>query len=64
MYAYDGTTTTNAPTGMTVQMAEVGDSAWTQAHGSGNALAIGDSTTPATSHNFYVAVSASPATVG
>lgn len=64
MYAYDGTTTTNAPTGMTVQMAEVGDSAWTQAHGSGNALAIDDSTTPATSHNFYIAVSASPTTVG
>lgn len=64
MYAYDGTTTTNAPSGMTVQMAEVGDSAWTQAHGSGSALSIADSSTPATSHDFYVAVSASPTSVG
>jgi hypothetical protein len=64
MYAYDGSTTTNAPTDMTVQMAESGDSAWTQAHGSGNALAIDDSDTPATSHSFFVSVSASPSTVG
>jgi hypothetical protein len=64
MYAYDGSTTTNAPTDMAVQMAEQGDSAWTQAHGSGSALSITDSSTPATSHDFYVAVSASPSTVG
>ena len=64
MYAYDGSTTTNAPANMTVQMAESGDSAWTQAHGSGSALAIDDSSTPATSHDFYVLVSASPTTVG
>jgi hypothetical protein len=64
MYAYDGTTTTNAPSGMTVQMAEQGDAAWTEAHGSGSALSISDSDTPATSHDFYVAISASPSSVG
>lgn len=64
MYAYDGTTTTNAPSGMIVQLAEQGDSAWTQAHGSGSALSISDSSTPATSHAFYVAISASPTSVG
>jgi hypothetical protein len=64
MYAYDGTTTTNAPSGMTVQMAEQGDAAWTQAHGSGSALSISDSDTPATDHDFYVAISASPTSVG
>ena len=64
MYAYDGTTPANAPTGTTVQLAEQGDSAWTQAHGSASALAIDDSTTPATSHDFYVAISASPSSVG
>ena len=64
MYAYDGTTPANAPTGTTVQLAESGDSAWTQAHGSASALTITDSTTPATSHDFYVLVSASPTAVG
>jgi hypothetical protein len=64
MYAYDGTTPANAPTDTNVYMAEGGDAAWTQAHGSGSALAIDDSSTPATSHDFYVAVSASPTAVG
>jgi len=64
MYAYDGTTTTNAPSGMNVYLAEQGDSSWTQAHGSGNALELGDHSTAATSHDFYVAISASPTSVG
>lgn len=64
MYAYDGTTTTNAPSGMTVQLAEQGDTTWVQAHGSASALTLGDHTTPATSHDFYVAISASPSSVG
>lgn len=63
-YAYDGTTTTNAPTGMTVQAFEQGDSAWTQIHGSGSALSVTDSSTPATDHYFYIALSASPSSVG
>jgi len=64
MYAYDGTTTTNAPTGMDVYLAESGDAAWTNADGSAAALTIADSDTPATDHYFYVALSASPSSVG
>ena len=64
MYAYDGTTTTNAPSGMNVYLAEQGDSSWTQAHGSGNALTLDNHSTAATSHDFYVAISASPTSVG
>lgn len=63
-YAYDGTTTTNAPVGMTVQAFEYGDSAWTNAEGSGSALSLGDSSTPATDHHFYIAVSVSPESIG
>lgn len=64
MYAYDGTTTTNAPTGTDVYLAEQGDAAWTNADGSAAALTITDSSTPATSHDFYIAISVSPSTVG
>jgi hypothetical protein len=64
MYAYDGSTTTDAPVGMDVYLAELGDAAWTEAHGSGSALAIDDSDTPAEDHDFYVSVSASPSSVG
>ena len=64
MYAYDGTTTTDAPVGMDVYLAEQGDAAWTNADGSAAALTISDSDTPATDHYFYVAVSASPSSVG
>lgn len=64
MYAYDGTTTTTAPVGMDVYLAEQGDAAWTNADGSAAALTISDSDTPATSHAFYIAISASPSSVG
>jgi hypothetical protein len=57
-------TTTNAPTGVTFYALESGDAAWTNARVSRSALSIADSTTPATSHDFYVAVSASPESVG
>jgi hypothetical protein len=62
-YAYDGTTPATAPTGVTFYAAEVGDSAWTNAEGSGSALAIDDDTT-GTSHDYFIAVSASPESVG
>ena len=64
MYAYDGTTPATAPTNLDVYLAEQGDSAWVNADGSGAALTLGDSTTPATAHNFYVAMSVSPSAVG
>lgn len=63
-YAYDGTTTTNAPVGMTVQAAEIGDSSWTNAEGSASAVALADHTTGATSHDFFIAISAKPDSVG
>jgi hypothetical protein len=52
------------PVGMTVQLAESGDAAWTETTGDDGVLTITDSDTPATSHDFYVAVSASPTSVG
>jgi len=64
MYAYDGTTPATGPVGVVVYMAESGDAAWTEVDGSGTALSITDSDTPATDHYFYVAVSASPESVG
>lgn len=64
MYAYDGTTPATAPVGVDVRLAEVGDTNFTEAEGSGNALELNDQTTPATSHDFYVAASVSPATAG
>lgn len=62
-YAYDGTTTTAAPTNVTFYACEQGNTAWTQAHGSGSALAIADDTA-ATSHDYFIACSASPTAVG
>jgi hypothetical protein len=62
-YAYDGTTTTAVPTGVTFQAAEVGDTAWTNAEGSAAAVSITDDET-GTSHDYYLLVSASPESVG
>lgn len=62
-YAYDGTTTTDGPTGVTFYALEQGDAAWTNAEGSGSALSVSDSES-STSHDFYIAVSASPDSVG
>ena len=63
-YAYDGTTPATAPTGVDFRAAEVGDTNWTEAEGSGSALALDDQLTPATSHDFYIAASMSPTSVG
>lgn len=62
-YAYDGTTPATAPTGVTFVAAELGDTNWTAAEGSGSALTISDSSA-ATSHDFYINVSVSPDSVG
>lgn len=62
-WAYDGSTDTAVPTNVTFQCAEQGDTAWTNAEGSGSAMALEDSAS-ATSHDFYLAVSASPEAVG
>lgn len=63
-YSYNGTTTTVAPTDVTFQAAEQGNSTWTNAEGSASAVQLADNTTPATDHDFYLLVSASPDSVG
>ena len=62
-YAYDGTTTTAVPTGVTFQAAEQGDTNWTNAEGSAAAVSITDDTT-GTSHDYFILASASPESVG
>lgn len=62
-YAYDGTTPATAPSNVDVRAAEVGDANFTQAEGSGSPVTITDDTA-ATSHDYYIAVSVSPTTVG
>lgn len=62
-YAYDGSTTTAVPTGVDFQCAESGDTNFTNAEGSGSALSLTDQST-AMSHDFYIACSASPESVG
>jgi hypothetical protein len=63
-YTYNGTTPATAAVGVDVQAAELGDTNWTEAEGSGAALALDDNSTPATSHDFYINLSMSPATAG
>lgn len=62
-YAYDGSTTTDVPTGVTFYAAESGDTNWTNAEGSAAALGLTDQSA-STSHDFFIAVSASPESVG
>lgn len=62
IYAYN-TSDATPPTEVDFRIAELGDTNWTEAEGSGAALAVGDSAS-ATSHDFYFLVSVSPTTVG
>ena len=62
-YAYDGVTTTDVPTGVTFQAAEQGAANWVNAEGSAAAVTLADSAA-ATSHDYFIAVSASPESVG
>jgi len=62
-YAYDGTTTTSAPTGVTFQAFEQSDTTWTAASGSAAAVSITDDTA-STSHDYYFGISATPTSVG
>lgn len=63
LYAYDGSTPADPPTGVTFVAAESGDANFTAAEGSGSALSVGDSGS-AESHDFYFLISASPDSVG
>jgi hypothetical protein len=63
LYAYDGSVTTNGPTGVTFVAAESGDANFTAAEGSASALGVTDSGS-STSHDFFFLISASPDSVG
>lgn len=62
-YAYSGGAYTTPPTDVTFQALEQGDSSWSNAEGSASALAL-DNQSAGTSHNFYIAMSASPESTG
>lgn len=63
-YAYDGSSDINPMANVTFQAAEGAHSTtWSAANGSASALALVDQS-PATSHDFYVATSIAPLTVG
>lgn len=64
-YAYDGSDTANGPSDVTFYAAEgdVSDD-WVNAEGSGDALSLEDKTSASDSHDFYIAVTASPDSVG
>jgi hypothetical protein len=62
-FAYDGTTPATGPTGVDFRCAESGDINFTEAEGSGSKLSLDDSAS-STSHDFYIACSASPTSVG
>lgn len=62
-YGYDGSTPATAPVGVDVRAAEVGDTNFTEAEGSGTPVTITDDTA-ATSHDYFLVVSCSPTSVG
>ena len=64
LYAYNGVTPATAPVGLDVRLAEVGDANWTEAEGSGSPLTLNDKDTPGTSHDYHIAASVSPTSVG
>lgn len=62
-YAHQ-TATTDAPTSVSFWACEAGDGSWTGAEGSGSSLSLDDQATSTTDHDFYVAVSAAPNSIG
>jgi hypothetical protein len=62
-YADDGSTPANKPVNVSFHAAEVTDTLFTQATGSANGLTLSDQGA-ATSHDFYILLSASPDAVG
>ena len=62
-YSYDGTTPANPLDGISVKAAEVGDANFTDAEGSGSALALNDQGAD-TEHDFYIVISKGPTSVG
>ena len=67
---FDKVSIDSAPSGVDVFSAEViagasfGDTGWTQIQGSGVVMSLDDHAVAATTHNFWVALSSSPTSVG
>jgi hypothetical protein len=68
---FDKTSIDNVPSGVDVYAAEIqagaasGDASWTNPFGgSGNVLNLDDQTVAATTHNWYIALSSSPTSIG
>lgn len=62
-YSYDNTTPATAPTGITFKAAQQGNTNWVDAEGSGAPVNLADQAA-ATSHDYFILVSASPDSVG
>lgn len=62
-WADDGATSTAVPTDIDFRMGEFGDAAWSTPEGSGASKSL-ESRAAATSHDYFLFVSASPETVG
>ena len=63
-YAYDSSNVDNPPPNITFKAVKLGSASWSTPHGRTNAVSLGDSLTPATSHQFYVAMSLTPTSTG
>lgn len=64
LYAYDGSNVDNAPANITFKTVKLGNTTWSQPHGRVNAMSCGTSTTPATTHTFYIGQSLAPTATG
>jgi hypothetical protein len=62
-YAYDGSVDANAMAGVTFQAIEQSNTTWVAANGSGAAVNLANQSAN-TSHDFYIACSASPSSTG
>lgn len=64
LYAFDGVNVNNPPANVIVKAFKHGDNQWRDIHGRANALSLGISNTPATTHHFYFGISISPQATG
>lgn len=64
LYSYDGATPATAEPNLSFKAAEIGDTNFTDAEGSGSPLSLADKSTPATEHDYYIVLSVSPETTG
>lgn len=72
--SYDRSSINSDPSGVTVRAAEIrkdqalvrgsGDSSWTAIAGSGSVLSLDDQSDPATTHNWWIGLTATPDSIG